>query len=401
MNDKFKKVNDILEFVAILVYCYMIFYSISNSFAYQIQWPAWWAQTWNVSVMICTLMAAYKIYLNFDSRRVQAIICLVMLIIAVITRLVSSVDYLGLIAATIMFFNVDYRRILKALICSLSTFLVISLVCSLIGIIPNNTQFLRGQTRYSLGYVEHNGFMLYFFILVLGISLAVRKYKLLFGIVTILVTAILFHFTGSVTSSTVLVLFAMFTIANALIKKRDSALRKVFDLFLKVLTGLPIYCLLILLGSTFYFNSLQTDELTNTYWARIYWIDKALEEANFPMPYQNYEKTDVKFNLLWGVAGSDKIFPGETLYMGLFIRWGLLLLIPCMAFLLLGAYKTHKKRQYSILFVILSLALIGISEAPHYNVACAAFYCIFIASHKTLKRTKKASTPRRSVSYNG
>ncbi len=396
MENKKYWIKDKIDTIAIFLYCFMIFYSMVKSFDYRVLWPDWWSKTWNVSVVLCTAIAMYKIYIYFDTYRVHACICLALIVISTIIKLTSSNDYISLIAATVMFFGTKYKNILKAMVISIGVFLVISCLCALVGIIPNNAQETRGQIKYSLGYIEHNGFMLYFYLMVLGLSLLIKEYRIIFSVVTCVITYILYHITGSVTSTAMIFFFALMVVLYELCKK-NRALRSIYDVLLKFLMGLPIYNFLILAAGALYFNIYKRTEVDTTFVARLYWIDKALEESNFPLPQSNFEPTDVKFNLLWGIAGAYNINPGETLYMSLFISWGLLALVPCMIFLLYGSVKAYRKRDYAVLLVILSLAFIGISEAPHLNVASSAFFCVFIAARELPRKRKvrRRNAPRR------
>ncbi|WP_143087379.1 hypothetical protein [Butyrivibrio proteoclasticus] len=350
---------------------------------------------WKIAVDACCIVAGVKIYIYFDIDKKRSIAALLIMLTVTLMNMFELNDYVYLGAVIVMFMYVDYNKIAIVYTSFMGSLLAVILICSLLDIIPNfygDTARLQGIKVYSLGYVEHNGFMLFFSFWAFAFLFVVKKHRMVAVFLVMAITGALYYFTASLTSMAIIGIGCMLCLLNEGIEKLSprSFLYSVKQKLLYFLVGMPIYCAMGLAGLVLWFNITLPPYGANTFNSRLMLIDRALEEVGFNLPKSNYERVaDTSFNIITG-TGALNYYGGETLYGGSFVQNGLMVVILWIALIMAVLYKALKNKHYTIFFAVVALSILGMSEGFHVNVACSIFWIyLFAGTRKGKNKCKR------------
>lgn len=324
---------------------------------------------------IFLVIGLLKIYLFFDEDRKKACLALSLLAIIIIGKFIDYSDYLLLGSMILATYNMDFSKIAKVHVATVSTTLIIIFILSYLGIISNaqvTTQNRLIAVQQNLGFENHNYFMLFWIFDLLAIVYLVyeKKLRVLFILVLSSISVGLWMMTGCNTGLVVCLFCCTISLFFIIVDRGDNDFVK---LFLKkisfIMVGMPIYGAFATIIGLYMFGRIGYRVRFQTLMDRFGLLYKALEKLGMPMPFSVVEKNevfrDVSFNIITGL-GSEQ-YPGseyfDNLYGKLFILDGLIVVTIYIGITTYIMFKAYKYNSQKVLIFMATYVLLGLVES--------------------------------------
>ncbi len=400
-----------LDTALYFMYATLIFLSMIESAVYRIQLPIALYKFTNFFTSICLIYSLVKIWLYFDKDRRKSVTAMIFLTMAVILYLMGLCDYLLLVALIVAVFNSDYDRLIKFYTITVSVVLIVTFLCATTGVIKNISEYLperRESAMYSLGFVSHNAFVVYYLFVSLAFIYITRKSKYQICVLILLsfISCVLYYFTASYTATILNILACLSVILGKVMSnlKYSSWASKVHRYFCYNLILSPIYSVIVTTIGVLFYNRFQRTILDGTLISRYYILDTALEIAGARLPFQTIDPSEVSkeisFNWLLG-TGTENGGGGDILYGRIFLNDGLVVLFVYVFIHVFMLYSCYKRKEFEMLVILSVVAVLGAIESVALDFKFYIFELVLFSrwwNPDVPKRYKKSARRRRTNS---
>ena len=366
-----QKITNHCDSILCLLYSFLIFLSVADSATYNTR--ILFADYKALFVNICIIYALFKIWLFFDVDRTKSLVAIVSMTVVILLKVMELSDFLFVVALAIALFNSDYDRLVKFYTATSSVFLLVTFICAETGVIRNVSEYnIERNERpfYSLGFISHNAFTVYYLFVSLAIVYLSREYHYQFYIMALLlVLAIgLYYITDSRTGF-FLNLFACFNIfIDRLLARTNSGYlcKKVLRFFQFTLVLTPIFSTVVTMIGVLFYNKYQRTIIEGTMINRYCLLNNALETAGIKLPYQRVStdmiSKEVAFNWLVG-TGKEYLDGGDILYGQIFLNEGVFFLLIYLLIHVFVLYVLYKKNKSELLVIYSTIVILGALES--------------------------------------
>jgi len=275
--------------------------------------------------------------------------------------------------------NVSEKTVIKTSLYSITVIMFITVVGSLIGIIPfNYTIQSNGRQRYALGFIYTTFLANYFFhALLMWLFLRRKCPNLLESIIILLINYAIYYFTNTrAVFYEVIVLVAVCWVMKAVRRLDKSILRYVF-------LTVFIWCALLALGLQVYYDPSVAwmKKLNTLITSRLYFGHRAYIEYGFTLFGQK-----ITWNSLSATAGN--YFYVDSSYMNIAVNYGIVLLVALLVgFTALMCRYVKKNKKYCCV-ALAFLAIHSITDPQLLSIVCNPFL-VLLGSFIPLSRSVK------------
>ena len=326
--------------------------------------------------------------LNYNSKAKKSHILIYIIIIIFLLYLCiksENTRYFDTIFFVLVLRDTDYKRILKIGSYTQFAIIILTIACSLIGIIPNEQVFNAGRVRYNLGFIycSYSANMLFFAVAGLIASLPLdRKLNLRKVIILSLINILVFRYTDTKASfwGTILLIFITYLIRKTTFKNE----------FLKVKAFLttnfvPISAFISILVGLYYNASNPIYLFLNTISSgRIYMAYVGLKRYGIHLLGSNFE---------WSTDHTSEYFYVDSSYINILLTMGLLALaLVSLGFARLGYYSVVKLKDKKLAIVLLFVAIHCFTDPQLLDLRYNLFIIICFNSFITVNNQVESST---------
>lgn len=374
------RVIQIMDFIALLTYGYMISIMGIRNACFSIPWGWNWYYTQEIVICIWIVIAIAKLYLFWHDNLVNTALAILFIVGVGIGKYAGLNDYIYLVMPMVMFMNVPYRKIAKLYATTLGLTWGITLLFAFKSVIPDYYKQIPGRDEpvHHLGYFNHNASMVFwmFFCMMLIMCINYSWKRVVIILFEIVGTIWLYRMTDSLTSTLLVLFFCVVLLIEFVLSTGAEPISKLFRRVTGILLlGTPIYALVATWLGVLYYNRVGRNE--STLMSRFMLLEQALESVGVEFKNQTINPTeilqDVHFSWLLG-TGNANIGGGDNLYGNLLLRDGLIVLVPYIAIQLYIMYMAYKKDAYTVLVFEAVLAVFGCLESSAIDV----IFCVFM-----------------------
>lgn len=284
----------------------------------------------------------------------------------------SLLTYLLLLPGAV---KVDFEKLIKADVWVSTILTVVTIVCSLTGVLDNLTWGLsNGQVRMAFGFIYSTDFAAHIFFLMLGWwYLRQEKANWKDSIFWLVIGAVVFKFSIARNSSALIAMTALVMAYCGKIKKTD-VLEK------KMLPAAPLICAVAVSGLSVFYNPdiVWTKQLDSWFSNRLMLVKKAINFYGFqlwgaPIPMTgNGSKT----------SSSATYFYIDSGYMQIGLLYGVVLLAIVLCLLTLICQKAAEQNQRILLWIVALACVHGMIEQHLFELE---YFPFFLAAFANLK----------------
>ncbi|MCC2125370.1 hypothetical protein [Hominiventricola filiformis] len=271
--------------------------------------------------------------------------------------------------------KVDFEKLIKADVWVSTILTVVTIVCSLTGVLDNLTWGLsNGQVRMAFGFVYSTDFAAHIFFLMLGWwYLRREKANWKDSIFWLVIGAVVFKFSIARNSSALIAMTALLMAYCGKIKKTD-VLEK------KMLPAAPLICAAAVSGLSVFYNPdiAWTKQLDSWFSNRLMLVKKAINFYGFqlwgaPIPMTgNGSKT----------SSSATYFYIDSGYMQIGLLYGVVLLAIVLCLLTWICQKAAEQDQRILLWIVALACVHGMIEQHLFELE---YFPFFLAAFANLK----------------
>lgn len=338
--------------------------------------------------------------LNYNSKanKSQILIYIIITIFLLYLCIKSeNTRYFDTIFFVLVLRGMDYKRILKIGSYTQFAILIVTIACSLIGIIPNEQVFNAGRVRYNLGFIycSYSANMLFFATADLIASLPHgKKLNLRKVILLSFINILVFRYTDTKASfwGTILLIFITYTIRKTTFKDDFLKVKAFF-----VSNFVPISAFISILLGLYYNASNPIYLFLNTISSgRIYMAYVGLKQYGIHLMGSNFE---------WSTDHTSEYFYVDSSYINILLTMGLLALVLfSLGFARLGYYSVIKLRDKKLAIALLFVAIHCFTDPQlldlRYNLFIIICFNSFITVNNQVKsRTIRSKLIKRSFYY--
>lgn len=285
----------------------------------------------------------------------------------------ASIEYLIIVIIIFSLSTIDPKTILKFSIIFIFLNLLVLVICSKIGWIPNLLFYRDGTLRQSLGTIYPLAFAAYIFFLCGGyVAINQGKDKILLQIfVLILASTFLFKVNGARNDS-ILTLLMIGSVLSVYIPKR-------FNKFISTISAVTVFFLSVLS----IFITIILPYTTNLYNSLNIIFNGRLQ---FQYMVFNYYRPHILGQLIpeIGLGGSQapvlNYFYIDNSYTKLLFMAGIAFTVLMYYILITLVRRLIKKDMYKLVYIILIIILAGIVEDSFINSSMNIFLTMFMTS---------------------
>ena len=366
-----QKITNHCDSILCLLYSFLIFLSMADSATYNTRILI--ADYKTLFVNICIIYALFKIWLFFDVDRTKSLVAIVSMTVVILLKVMELSDFLFVVVLAIALFNSDYDRLVKFYTATSSVFLFVTFICAETGVIRNVSEYNileNGRPVYSLGFISHNAYTVYYLFTSLAIVYLTRecRYQIHIMALLMMVSICLYYITDSRTGF-FLNLFACFSILTCklLSKIKEGQLCQNVRRYLGVAFVLtPIFSVFVTFIGVLFYNKYQRTLINGTLISRYFLLDNALEIAGIRLPNQTIStdmiSKEVVFNWMIG-TGKGYIDGGDILYGQIFLNEGVPFLLIYLLIHVFVLYVLYKKNKLELLVIYSTIAILGALES--------------------------------------
>lgn len=271
--------------------------------------------------------------------------------------------------------KVDFEKLIKADVWVSTILTVVTIVCSLTGVLDNLTWGLsNGQVRMAFGFVYSTDFAAHIFFLMLGWwYLRREKANWKDSIFWLVIGAVVFKFSIARNSSALIAMTALLMAYCGKIKKTD-VLEK------KMLPAAPLICAAAVSGLSVFYNPdiAWTKQLDSWFSNRLMLVKKAINFYGFqlwgaPIPMTgNGSKT----------SSSATYFYIDSGYMQIGLLYGVVLLAIVLCLLTWICQKAAEQNQRILLWIVALACVHGMIEQHLFELEYFPFFLAVFANLK-------------------